>query len=471
MPPHPARCCLIAALTVALLLGPGAPARDAGADAPPGRRTQADVALGRLASPVKQERDEGTAVLVGLLPGVRGQVIAALPDSPWRVQLHLIDVLAQDGSEEAVQALLDHLVRTEATQALLIQNKLAQLDGVSEHLLSAWRAEPDAFLERAGKTAPGPQRLRALVRLLRRGEIELLFLGRKSKTGSTGYYQGQYEVLRGKGREPGYREHALEVVAGIALDEAIPTPGVYRSGVYHFMRPHQIDEWELKSMALNAVGELCTREDKGTIARLERRLVELMGERAELNARMRMSYRMADGDTDSKTFQDALLEWDDALGEYLDHLSCLHQIEPDRYSSFVRRFVSELKGFNWPYMPIRRWSYIAALLIRAGWYDEAIDAYRTVIRMRGSKALGYYNMACASASASRKVGLTKGRRTGYIEDALMYLSLSVDHGWSDVAWMNEDRDLEPLREQRANAYAHIVERIKAEWHVPKRDGK
>jgi hypothetical protein len=465
---HPARRCLTAVCAVLLLTGLGSAVRMAVADAPPERRTVAQAALKRLASPVQHERNEGVAVLVGLLPGVRSEVIAALPASSWRAQLHLIDVLAQDGSEEAVQALLDHLARAEATQALVIQNRLALLDGVGEYLLAAWRAAPDAFLERAGKAAPGPQRLRALVRLLRRGEIERLFLGRKSKTGSTGYYQGQYEVLRGTGREPDYRDHALEVVAGIALDEAIPTPGIYRSGVYRFIRPHHIDEWELKSMALNAVGELCTREDKAVIARLERRLVDLMGERAQLNSRMRMSYRMADGDYDSKVFQDALMEWDDALGEYLDHLSCLHQIEPDRYRGFVRRFIDELKGFHWPFMPIRRWSYIAALLIRAGWYDEAIEAYLTVIRMNGSRALGYYNMACASASASRTVGLTPGRRKGYIEDALMYLSLSVDYGWSDVEWMNEDRDLDPLRKERANAYAHIVERIKAEWHVPKK---
>ncbi|MDJ0522575.1 MAG: hypothetical protein QNJ90_10960 [Planctomycetota bacterium] len=462
----PTRSLLASTLALTALLGLAAPA--AWADAPPERRTPSQIALKRLASPVLAEREAAVRTLVDLLPGVRGQVIEALPGSPWSIQLHLIEVLAQDGSETAVQALLTHLVRTEATQAALIQRLLARLPEAAARLLAAWRADPAAFVKRAGDAPEGAERLRGLVLLLRRAEIEGLFLGRKSKSGSTGYYKGQYAVLRGKGLEPDFRDHALAVVTGIALDEALPTAGIYTSGVYRFVRPHLVDEWELRSMALNAVGELATADDHLVVTRLEDRLIQLMRERTELQARMRIRYREAGGDYDSKLFQDALLEWDDALGEYLDHLSCLHQIEPVRYAGFVRRFVEELRGYTWPFMPIRRWSYIAALLIRAGWYDEAIDAYRTVIRMRGSKALGYYNMACAAASASRKVGLSKARRTAYVDDALMYLSLSVDYGWSDVAWMNEDRDLEALREERANAYAHIVERIKAEWHVPKK---
>jgi hypothetical protein len=253
------------------------------------------------------------------------------------------------------------------------------------------------------------------------------------------------------------------------LDEAIGTAGIYTSGVYRFVRPHHVDEWELRSMALNAVGELCTSDDKQFVARLERRLAEIMGERTELFNRMRMRYRESGDDLDSKPFQDALMEWDDALGEYLDQLACLHQIEPDRYLPFVRDFIYELEGFRWPYMPLRRWGYIAALLIRAGLYDEATDAYRTSMRMGGSKALGFYNMACACASASGKAGLGAMRRDAYLDEALMYVSMCIDAGWSDLDWMNEDRDLEPLRMHRAKAYAQLAERIRREWHVPEDD--
>ncbi len=470
--PLRAVCCLLIALAgAALQPGPAAIA-DAAAE----HRTVADRALKRLASPVLSERREGVARLVELLPGVRPRVIEALPRSPWSVQVHLIEVLAQDRSEEAVQALLEHLTRTEATQSVLIQTTIAEDRKAAGRLLAAWRADPAAFLERGGKDAPGPARLGALVRLLRRAEIEELFLGRKSKSGSTGYYKGQYERLRGKGKESDYLRHALEVVTGIALDEAIPTAGIFTSGVYRFVRPHSLDEWELRSMALNAVGELCTREDKLVVTRLERHLVQVMGERSDLFRRMRMVRREQGYDYDSKVFQNALSDWEDALGEYLDTLSCLHQIEPDRYGPFVTRFVEELQSFRWPYRPLRVWGYIAGLLIRAGRYDQAMAAYRKSMGRGGSRALGFYNMACASASASRKIGLSASRRTGYLDDALMYLSLCVSEGWSDVDWMNEDRDLDPIREHRGSAYAHLVVRIKQEWHVPdalkvKKDGK
>jgi len=441
----------------------------AAADAPAERSTPADLAFRRLASPVLEERREGVAALVGLLPGVRGRVIEALPRSDWGVQVHLIEVLARDGSEAALQALLDHLVRTEATQSVLIQAKLAFDRDAAVRLLAAWRQDPTGFVGRGGDSPAARERLRGLVALLRRAEIEELFLARKSKSGSTGYYKGQYESLRGGGKEPDYRRHALEVVTGIALDEAISTSGLYTSGVYLFVRPHHVDEWELRSMALNAVAELCTSEDREIVARLERRLVDLMGERSELYDRMRIKRRRAGDEFDSKPFQDALMEWDDALGEYLDLLACLHQIEPDRYARAVRSFVEELEGFSWPYVPLRRWSYIAALLIRAGWYDEALDAYAQSIGSGGSRALGLYNMACASASASGKTGLTAFRRERYLEDALHYLEASVEAGWSDLDWMNEDRDLEPLRAHRAEAYARLAERVKREWQPPEGD--
>ncbi len=446
----------------ACLLGAGLLARTGAADAPPDQATRVDVALRHLGSPLLAERLGAVRALVDLLPGVRGRVIEALPGASWTMQMHLIEVLAHDRSDDSVQALLEHLTRAEATQAVLIQNTLARDPQAASRLLAAWRANPEAFLLRAGTTGLAPRRLASLVQLCRRAEIEARFLSRKSKSGSTGYYEGQYDLLQGTGLEKDFREHALAIAAGIALDEAIPTAGVYTSGVYRFVRTHHVDTWELKSMALHAVGELCTKADKAVILRLEERLVELVGERAQLLERMHERWT---GRWASKPFQDALMEWDDALAEYLDHLACLHQIEPERYGPFVRRFVTELKGFRDPFAPLARWSYIAALLIRVGYYDEAITAFQYAMG-RGSKAIGYYNMACAASGASKTVGLSERQKTRYLNDAVMYLNFAVEGGWSDIEWMNEDRDLAPVRKHRASGYARVIERIKRELHIP-----
>jgi len=439
-------------LAAALLLVLAEPAAG---DAPPARTTRADLALRRLASPALGERRAGVRMLVGLLPEVRRRVIDALPTASWTVQVHLIEVLARDGSEAAVQALLEHLIRAESTQAMIIRDHLARDPKASAALLATWRRDPPGFLRRAGTDGDAPARLAALIHLCRRAEIEAIFLSRKSKTGSTGYYDGQYDLLQGVGREADFRSQALEIATGIALDEAVPTEGLFRTGVYRFVRPHHVDEWELKSMALHAAAELCTQEDKEVIARLEVRLVELMGERADLFDRMQEAYT---GRWSDKGFQDALTAWDDALAEYLDQLACLYQIEPLRYRLFVERFLSELDGYGAPFAPLDPEGYIAGLLIRVGWYDRAIQAFQRSMR-RGSPAISYYNMACAAASASKKVGLSASRRDRYLNTGLVYLSMAVEGGWSDIEWMNEDRDLEPLRKRRGSGYALLIARI------------
>jgi hypothetical protein len=449
-------CWTLAAVLLGCL-GPAAVRAGAAGDAP----TATDVALRRLASPLQRERRLALHRLVALLPGDRAAVVAALPSARWDVQLLLVEVLSRDGSPDAIRALLAHLVRTDETQALRIRLSLARDDDARPRLLKAWREDPGHFADVASASPRGARRIRELVHVLRRGEIERKFVARKSRSGSTGYYKGQYDVLRGKGLEKGYRKQALEVVTGVALDEAVPTAGLYPSGVYRFLHQHTVDEVELRDMALNAVAELCTPADATIVARLEAHLATAKVKTLRLEARLQKLMRQMGWSW--KATQDAMVDLDDAVGEELDELACLYQILPDRYDVEVRLFLQRLRDLD-PYL-IRPDAYAAALLIRVGWYEDAIRAYDLDMRS-GSRALGYYNQACAYASWSRKVGLSPAQHDALVEQGIAHLEMSAQYGWSDVQWMDEDRDLDPLRKYRRARYDALVARIRRKLRLP-----
>lgn len=444
-------CCAVLALPL-----PSAWAEDRDPGDETGARTTAALAL--LESPIASERRQGVSRLGRLMPDARPAVIAALDGSSWSVQVQLLEVLGRDGDAASIDALLQHLVRADEAQAVRIRLAIVRDVEASKGLLAAWRAEPKAFLARGGGGTTGKRRLQELLDLLRRAEIEAKFLSRKSKSGSTGYYKGQYDILKGEGLEPDYQKLALRVVAGIAADRAIPTPGMYQHGIYRFLRPHYVDEWEFQSMALNAVAELCTPEDVLVIEMMERRRIDLLIEREKLKTEFLETSRMYS--YDSKEYQDAWFDWDDSLAEYLDQVSTLYIVVPDRYERHVREFIDVLHS-NRP-RPVRRWSYIAGLQIRCGWYSDAVDSYDAAMAY-GSKAYGYYNQACAYASWSLKKGLDRHERERHLNSAMICLQRSVQFGWSDIDWMHEDRDLDPLRKHRRGDYDVLVQRIKDKY--------
>ncbi len=452
--------CLLAACAVAL------PAV-AAADAPPGRATTADDAFAQLHSPLLVIRQEGVQALIDLLPGVRKRVIAGLTGSDWRTQVHLIEVLARDESDEALSALLKHFEHTDETQALLIRRTLLEDASITDRLLKAYRKDPKLLLRGAPGSKRAGRRRADLVVLLQRAEIEQKFLSRKSKTGSTGYYKGQYDLLKDPKLGKAYRDQALQVVAGIALDEAVPVPGVYRTGVYRFVRPHFVDEWELRGMAINAVAELSTAADTTVIERLKVKLAELEERRDKQYFELQRVGRR--WNTDTKPFQDALMAWDDTLGLYGDFLACIYTVDPSsEIHELVEDYLFELERYRWPYVPIRRQGYIAGTLIRVGWYERAIIAYDEMMRIyNGSRALGFYNQACAYGNWSLEENLSKSKAAEYRRRALWCLDRAVQYGWSDIGWMSQDRDLDPIR--NTAKYAMLVETIKRKLLPPPDD--
>ena len=177
------------------------------------------AALDGLRSPFLSERREagpGAGRAAAGDPRRRAGRVAA-GDEPLRVEL--ADVLATDGSVDAATLLIDAwrtgppALAVEARRALL-KNPDATRAGHGRRT----RARP--FVAPRGSPADASNaRSTPSTELLERDTVERLFLSRKSKSGGTGVYRGQYDVLLP------HREMALDVCYHILVDRAMRLPG------------------------------------------------------------------------------------------------------------------------------------------------------------------------------------------------------------------------------------------------------
>lgn len=366
-----------------------------------------------------------------------------------------MQVLAKDASDAAIRALLDVLAEADDAQAAAVFLRIAAEETTATRLLATLRTDRARF---AGEGRTRRRRLDDLYALLLRAEIEDTFVGRKSRTGSTGYYRGQYDVLKYA------REEALEVVLHIAMDKALRVPGVYQTGPYRFLRPKPIDFWEIRDMATNAIGELATPADEGVLLRLEAYTLRLRQE-VEREAALleRLRFRI-----DTAEFQEMQEDFGIKVGRYGDLLTAAHIVKRDDDSRFaIRKYL---------YLVERRWvhnlrfgestatSIKATTLIRAGWYEEAVDVYTQLLRdPYSSKSTAYYNIACAYASWSLDPELSAEEQAYKRAQSLRNLERAVDQGWTDLGWMDEDGDLNPIRDTAR--YRAIVQRIQRELGI------
>ncbi len=416
------------------------------------KRSEVAAVIEDLDRPLLRDREAAVERLMTLLPGVRPRVIRALKEGSWTVQLHAAHILARDGSPEAMNALLVHLGRTDEAQATLIQLALVKDVEASNTVLAAFRRNDVTVRRTDERTA---KRMEQFRRLLLRAEIEAKFLAKKSKTGGTGYYRGQYEDLKYE------RELALEVCTRIAMDKAFPIPGLYRTGRYTFLREHPHEYWEVQGMATNAVSDLAKPTDMRFILRLHAYAQSLEVKCIGFQKRLRQWGRFS-LDDDYEAYIETQLDLMEAVGNWGDILSTLCLIDEDNYADEVEEYLAILDTWQ-VYQPSLLRHTRAGMLIRVGWYERAIRAYRDVLmRSRLSRATSYYNLACAYASWSREPGerdpeLLKMR-------ALDELEYAVDAGWSDVGWMQEDRDLDPIKSM--DRFKALVERIKREVLPP-----
>ena len=418
------------------------------------------LTLDHLASPLEGERERGARIAASLLQGDhRARLLGALRDASPPIQRELINVLATDGQMDAIRALIVHLGRTSEEQARRIMLAMARSSAVVKHLGEALAKDKDVLKTLATSdnrklAASAMARLQDLEHFVRRAEIEALLVSRKSPSGGTGYYKGQYDVLK----EYGHRDLALAVCAGIALDEALAMPGMHASGVYDFLHTHDVEILELRGMAINAVAELAQRDDEELIARFERKYTTFL--RSVLRKRRALTdeYESRPRVRRTTRFQDELFALGAEVAEMADYLICLHAINEDAYRSSLDALIFDLeRGWDRWVTPQHVEGMIPGLLIRAGRYEQAADEYwKDLHRGRGTTSYNYYNLACAYASWSREPGDESA--ADLREQALFCLRKSFDYGWRDFGWMQEDRDLDPVRD--TNEYRAIVREIK-----------
>ena len=433
----------LAVLAVALALGAFVPTpRRATADGPASRPpTDVEVetreALAALASPFLADREAGAARLVAALPASRAPSLDAFRGATGPARLALIDVLASDGSKECLDLLLSVLVGSEdpALAGAIRRALVAHAETISESV--------ETYRDAKGQV---PRRVEEVSDLLRRARIEAAFLSKKSRSGSTGYYRGQFEALKSD------REYALHILIHIVQDRAFKLPSEFPAGSYQYLRPPRflVEVGEIRGLAANAIAELMVKEDAWLVKELGRYYVELKEEAdrkfaENLRQRRRKRFFFAS-------------EEDVLLDVVLTILVRLGDVDGAIWSDTADARMSDLTDRSLG-------DEVASMLLRMGRFQEAIATYRAEIRSGLSATLSYYNMACAYATWSLEVGKADPRAASdKRREGMRNLAWSVEHGYVDWPWMEQDRDLDALRQEPD--YAKILARLKAEFVLP-----
>lgn len=403
-------------------------------EAPQGSTPEAREALEDLSSPFERTRRAAVRRLVAGLPGSRTAVLEALPGAGPDRLVHLMEVLAADGSPAAVRALLEVMEGADAALAVRIRKTLAGSEEATRRVLEAWERDPALEQGRDGKVS---ERARLLEGLLRRAEAERLFVSRKSRSGSTGSYRGQYDVLLP------YRKEAVAICVGLLMDRAVPVPGIYTAGTFEFLRPLpvHVEPSELQGMAAHAFSELARKEDLVALATLAGHLYDLW-DRIE-----------------SEPYLSEIV-FRDLLGQYADLLVALYLVRPEQFRTRLDAFLDMLRE-NRYWRSSLGTSYTAIVMLRVGRYEEAVRELEVLLYsgVAQSEAGAHYNLACAYAQWGEQTEHPTERRRR-LQQALDHLEQAVDNQWLDIGWMEEDRDLEPIRD--TDTYRELAARVRDE---------
>jgi hypothetical protein len=358
-------------------------------------------------------------------------------------------VLAADGSKAAVDALLAALptVRDTTTISAIQTSLVDHAEAVTETVL-AWK---DAH----GDVPPA---VRDLGDLLVRARVERGFLARKSASGGTGSYPGQFDVLRPD------RKRAVEICVDILLDRAAKLPGIHPFGSYQFLvtPTFLIERSELQSMASHAIAELATPDDADVLDTLEGQYVELW---RVINPSGAGRPRGIAGRF-NRPFEAAL---SDAILAILARLRPLGAVPaeiatggdtasfPTTWAEYAAALIEQLaQGYN------DTVDDAAALALQLQQFSKAVKLYGSLLRGGRGGSLAAYNLACAYARWSRESrGASEAAQRR--EAALDAIELAHDKGYPDWTWMLEDRDLDPIRD--TDRFRALVARMKAKFDV------
>ena len=408
------------------------------------------VAAARLDERLSADESEAKALAAALAAATPGEAAGEEPAKHLAAQplaqAPIARAIARAGHADQIRAMLRGLLERDDLVAVWVRRALLVDPGAASALRRLHAQDREAFEDPLawglGNEAAA-KRLEEFSRMVRRSELEQRFIGRKSPTGTTGYYRGQYDILKAYGDQ----RLALEFVTSLALDEDLQRPGVFDGGTYRFLEPTHVRFEELRGMAINAVSELCTPEDGDVItriwARYERLKRRIRSERLRLLRRNLYSRFSPNDDEVEAVGAD--------LGLASDYLTVLYNIDPERFRVELENHLESLSDGTWraPVKPIAVHGMVPTIQIRVGRFRAAIEHMLRDIEIDpyASLALNYYNIACAYASWSR---VAKGRHASWCRSqAERALQMSFKNGWRDVHWMDEDRDLDPIRDGAA----------------------
>ena len=147
------------------------------------------------------------------------------------------------------------------------------------------------------------------------------------------------------------------------------------------------------------------------------------------------------------------------VGLAADVLTTIYNIAPTRTASALEQFLDILQSWPWSVQPLELEAMVPQVLIRTGRYAEAIREYQRYLRTAfTTESLNWYNQACAFACWSRDPG--EADAEALRRNALDCLDKAYESGWRDLGWMEEDGDLDPIRE--TPRYQALRARMQAE---------
>ncbi len=408
-----------------------APAPDASPEA------RAARAVSALASPFFLEREEAAATLVRLGSAARPTLVSAWKGASEVVRPLLARVLAAQGSPEAYVALRDALVEEKSPPVAraIVRALLAHPDAAA-HALEGVRGEDGSL----------PLALAPVETLVRRARVERLFVSRKSRSGSTGSYPGQYDVLRPE------RVLAVEVCLAILRNEGIKEPSVFPGGSFTFLRPPEFlaDGLEFRHMAANALAELVNVDDVKVLDALEGLYYQVRVAITDGARRVARRARLAG--------RGALLLVNPFKGEegLLDTgvLPTLARNREAEWRPKAEARIGQLEAQG-------DYDAAAGLCLRLAEYGRAVGYFAEELRRRDSPVLAHYNIACAYSRWSLDEAERPADRADYRRLAVRSLVSSVVAGYADWPWIEQDRDLDAIRDEPV--YKELLKKLKREY--------
>lgn len=389
-----------------------------------GSASALDAGLADLDSPYLATRTAAIDALRRLDASARPALREAFRRAPEARRARLARVLAAGADVEDLGLVLDALTAAKdpATVAAL-RDVLVEHAELSETVIAARRA--------AGGATPAAWA--SIEELLARARLEALFLSRKSLSGGTGSYDGQYAALRP------WRKPALELCIAMLAETEVRRPGVYPVGTYRFLRPPPVlvQHEEVREMAANAIAELCTADDASILDRLEAVHGTLLEEMRTPGDENRVKRLIASG------LDDIVLPTLVTLGR-------------------ARRFELELRVEA--HENEEEYADAAHLRLRMKQFEAAVQLFQNQIRRRREHVIPSYNLACAYARWSEAAAKDAALATRLREGAVRALEESYAYGYADWAWMEQDLDLQAIRGM--DRYRALVAEMKRRFPPP-----